>query len=389
MEMMLGPVPNVFLYGGARSGKSYVIALYIIIRSLQIPGLRTLVARFRFNQAKSSIWMQTIMEILDKMQCRGYWKENRSDWYITFNNGSEIWLGGFDEKERTEKLLGHEYSMVYFNEISQISYDAVELGLTRLAKRTEGFVNKAMYDCNPPSPLHWSHRLFIEGIDPRDVKRPLERRSDYFSMLMNPADNRENLSDDYMIRLGTLSERAKRRMLYGEWVKPEGAVYEEFAERHIISKEKVPPIERYCVGIDFGLQCAGVLVGWAGDRAYIIDDYGALGFTAQMLNNEITRKWGNLQWIAWCDPSGGERLFEIFNSSEANNAVEPGIDFIQTLIHNDNFYVVDTCRGVLSEIWDYRRDEKGKIVKENDHYLDTVRYAIFSERGTPVQIFIK
>jgi hypothetical protein len=198
---------------------------------------------------------------------------------------------------------------------------------------------------------------------------------------MNPADNRENLSDDYMIRLGTLSERAKRRMLYGEWVKPEGAVYEEFAERHIIPKDKVPPIERYCVGIDFGLQCAGVLVGWAGDRAYIIDDYGALGFTAQMLNNEITRKWGNLQWIAWCDPSGGERLFEIFNSSEANNAVEPGIDFIQTLIHNDQFFVVDTCRGVLSEIWDYRRDEKGRVVKENDHYCFVGVTQILSGRG--------
>lgn len=333
--------------------------------------------------------MQTVMEILKTMRCPREWHENRSDWYIEFKNGSEIWLGGFDEKERTEKLLGHEYSMVYFNEISQISYDAIELGLTRLAKRTEKFVNKAFYDCNPPSPLHWSHKIFIEGINPRDNTSVLEYKRDYFSMLMNPIDNRENLSDDYMIRLGTLSDRAKRRMLYGEWVKPEGAIYEELTERHIIPKEKVPSIERWCVGLDFGLQCASVLIGWSSDTAYVVDDFGAIGFTAQMLNNEITRKWGDKQWIAWCDPSGGERLLEIHNASEANNAVEPGIDFIQTLIHNNQFFIVDTCRGVLSEIWDYRRDEKGKVVKENDHFLDAVRYAAFSERGVPVQIFIK
>lgn len=36
---------------------------------------------------------------------------------------------------------------------------------------------------------------------------------------------------------------------------------------------------------------------------------------------------------------------------------------------------------VISEIWDYSRDEDDKIIKINDHYMDAVRYAIFS----PVQ----
>ena len=36
---------------------------------------------------------------------------------------------------------------------------------------------------------------------------------------------------------------------------------------------------------------------------------------------------------------------------------------------------------VLSGIWGYSRDEDDKIVKINDHYLDALRYAIFS----PVQ----
>jgi hypothetical protein len=43
------------------------------------------------------------------------------------------------------------------------------------------------------------------------------------------------------------------------------------------------------------------------------------------------------------------------------------------------FFVSKKCSGVLSEIWDYCCDEAGAIVKVNDHYLDALRYAIFSE----------
>ena len=37
---------------------------------------------------------------------------NKSDWFMHFPNKSEIWLGGLDDKERTEKMLGKEGVMV-------------------------------------------------------------------------------------------------------------------------------------------------------------------------------------------------------------------------------------------------------------------------------------
>jgi hypothetical protein len=68
--------------------------------------------------------------------------------------------------------------------------------------------------------------------------------------------------------------------------------------------------------------------------------------------------------------------------------VEPGIDAINNKIHNRQFFVCDNCAGVLSEIWDYRRDDKERVVKLNDHFMDAMRYGIFSEIATPLQIFI-
>jgi hypothetical protein len=58
--------------------------------------------------------------------------------------------------------------------------------------------------------------------------------------------------------------------------------------------------------------------------------------------------------------------------------VESGIDYINAKIERRQFYVSEKCTGVLSEIWDYCRDEAGEIVKVNDHFMDALRYAIFS-----------
>jgi hypothetical protein len=40
--------------------------------------------------------------------------------------------------------------------------------------------------------------------------------------------------------------------------------------------------------------------------------------------------------------------------------------------------VFSTCRNFLSEFRIYRRDDNGKIVKENDHLMDAARYLIMS-----------
>jgi len=58
--------------------------------------------------------------------------------------------------------------------------------------------------------------------------------------------------------------------------------------------------------------------------------------------------------------------------------VEAGIDYINAKIERGEFFVAESCSGVLSEIWDYARDEDDKIVKVNDHFMDAMRYGVFS-----------
>jgi hypothetical protein len=127
-----------------------------------------------------------------------------------------------------------------------------------------------------------------------------------------------------------------------------------------------------------------VKIGWIGACGYVICDYGAFNMTTQSFNEELTaRDWldctNGYGLPVYCDPSGGERIQEITGGRKVNNSVESGIDFINAKIERRQFYVCEKCTGVLSEIWNYCRDKAGEIVKVNDHFMDTLRYAVFSD----------
>jgi phage terminase large subunit len=125
----------ILLRGGSRSGKSLIIIYTLILRALKEPFSRHLIVRHAFNHAKQSLWYDTIPKCLE-MAFPGVKPEmNKSDWFLQFPNGSQIWLGGLDDKDRTEKILGNEYSSIFFNEVSQISYIAYTMAVTRLAQK--------------------------------------------------------------------------------------------------------------------------------------------------------------------------------------------------------------------------------------------------------------
>jgi hypothetical protein len=206
-------------------------------------------------------------------------------------------------------------------------------------------------------------------------------------MILNPEDNLEHLPEDYISDiLDALPEKARARFRDGAWVKAEGAIYDCFDESMIVAPEDLPDtFERFSAGQDFGLTITNVKVGFSGNNIYALEDYGSFNMTTKTFNEELhERMWfswkgGAVDFPVYCDPAGGERIQEITNGVKANNSVESGIDYLSAKMERRQFFVSSRCTGVLSEIWDYCRDEGGEIIKANDHYLDALRYAVFSE----------
>jgi hypothetical protein len=79
----------------------------------------------------------------------------------------------------------------------------------------------------------------------------------------------------------------------------------------------------------------------------------------------------------------GERLFVDYklaglDLTMAENSVEAGIYEVLTRLQTGRLFFFSHLRNTKAEYMVYRRDEKGHIVKENDHLMDDLRYLVVS-----------
>lgn len=331
---VIGSHKYTLLAGGSRSGKTVACVKSIIVRASKYKS-RHVILRFHFNDAKQSIGMDTLPKVL-KMLGEPY-TLNKSDWVFILNNGSEIWIGGLDDKERVEKVLGKEYSTIYINEASQISYHAYTTAVTRLAENS-GLNTKIIIDCNPPEKNHWLYKLFVLHKQPdtdMDVSNP-----DLYGMLtMNPYDN-PHLSSDYISEvLESLPERQKKRFLYGEWLdKRQGALWSsELIEKY---RTLIPPTyyAKAVVGIDPAVTSSEnsdetgiVVVGMDGNNHfYVISD--------------LSGKYTPIEWARKAvSEYNNKRLDAII--AETNQGGDMVENTVRSVDYNVNYHGVRATRG--------------------------------------------
>ena len=283
---------HILLDGGSRSGKTALFVRAMCHRAIKAPRSRHVVLRFRFSHVKESVGMDTLPKVMRSCFPQVPCNINKSDWFLPFPNGSEIWLGGIDDKDRTEKILGKEFATILFNECSQIPYNSRNIVLTRLAQKCDYELDgeartlalKAYYDQNPPSKSHWGYQLFYLNRDP-ESKQPLTDAHQYRHMTLNPGDNLENLPADYVESLEKLPARLKRRFLLGLYgdTAPDALWTEEIIERWRCQPADVPRLLRVIVAIDpsgsgdednADNDEIGIVVGGLGidGNAYVLED---------------------------------------------------------------------------------------------------------------------
>lgn len=256
-ELLNGPARHIMLAGGSRSGKTLLILRKQIQRRLKAPGSRGAVLRFRLAHVKQSIVHDTFPKVMQMCFPGVPYELNRSDLFATFPGGSELWYGGLDDKERTERILGTEFADIFLNECSQIPYASRNMAVTRLAQKVhdratgEDLVLKMYYDENPPDKGHWSYKLFKSKVDP-ESKQQLPEPKDYAFLQLNPIDNRENLPEAYLKTLEELPIRLRKRFLEGEFreMAPNALFLDEDFERWRLIDQELPEMLRIVVAID-------------------------------------------------------------------------------------------------------------------------------------------
>ena len=82
LKLLASGVPNILLYGGSRSGKTFILLYALIVRALRAPRSRHIILRYRGNSVIRSIRMDTFDKVMKLAFPQITFKEDLTENYI-------------------------------------------------------------------------------------------------------------------------------------------------------------------------------------------------------------------------------------------------------------------------------------------------------------------
>ena len=170
--------------------------------------------------------------------------------------------------------------------------------------------------------------------------------------------------------------------------KAEGLVYPEF-NRDIHIKDEMPQFKEIICGVDFGYTNPSAILRIGIDfdnNFWITDEWYRTKQTKEQLITVLAQQQPNYVYPDPADAEGVSKLEEAgFNVLEVDKGKIEGINRVRELLKQGRIKVKRGCSNFISEIESYHYpDEKGDVnakeepVKENDHLMDCLRYAIYN-----------
>lgn len=173
-----------------------------------------------------------------------------------------------------------------------------------------------------------------------------------------------------------------------------GAIFPILEQEFVIDPIPIPAHWPLGYGFDVGWNntaaCWGAL-DRDSDVLYIYADYKE-GKKEPAVHASAIKGRGD--WIRGAiDPASrgraqkdGQQLISLYKAQGlklilADNTVEAGIFDMYERLTTGRLKVFNTCAKFLEEYRLYRRDDKGKVVKQNDHIMDAARYLVRTLQG--------
>lgn len=359
-----------FKGGATRSGKTYLDFRWIIpIRIRERIGKDGLAVIL--GVTKSTI-ERNVLEPMRNIygdELVGTISSDNTAWIF----GEKCYCLGAEKVSQVSKIRGASIKYCYGDEVADWSEEVFALLKSRLDKEYSCFDGTF----NPQYPDHW-------------LKKFLDSNADIFSQTYTIDDNpflpesfKENLKKEYE---GTVYYD---RYILGLWVRAEGLVYPMFGDGCIT--QDTPDTGDYYISIDYGtlnpfsagLWCVGKRSAVRIAEIY----YSGRETRAQKTDEEycdmVERLAGEKTIRAVVvDPSAASFIEALrrrgrFKVRHADNDVMNGIRTVSDFLRNGKIKIHESCENTIWEFGLYRWDEKSesdRVVKENDHAMDEVRY---------------
>lgn len=360
--------PIICNEGGSRSGKTYsLIQFLIILAAIKLPNLRISIVSHSLPHIKRGAYrdFRSIMEAFH------LWHDSEfsySDYVYHFPNGSYIELFGLEDEG---KARGPGRDILFVNEANLINKSLFD----QLAMRTTGTI---FLDWNPADFNSWVYTI---ADDPKNKRIHSTYRNNLSNLSQNQVDIIEgykDLSDDFMWKVYGLGQRgASKELIYTAW--------------KVVAE--LPNKGEIFYGLDFGYTAptAMVKVEYYEGQIYVEE----IIYQTKLTVSDIVNKFKNLSLSQsveiFCDSAEPKSIEELhragYNAKPAEKDVWGGIMKVKSL----NMNITNSSNNLKNELQAYKwkTDKDGNItskeepVKEYDHLLDAMRYAIFTKLSKP------
>lgn len=365
-----------FKSGATRSGKTYMDYYVIPKRIRRVKGKEGLVVIL--GNTKGSLQRNIILPLQQKWGT-ALVSDIKSD-NTAYMFGELVYCLGADKVSQVDKIRGASIKYCYGDEVVTWNPDVFNMLKSRLDKEYSKFDGT----CNPDAPKHW-------------VKQFIDSKADVFSQEYALDDNpflpesvKENIKREYA---GTVFYD---RYVLGKWVAASGLVYPMFYEEKHVFKE-TPEFKKgeFYISIDYGTTNPTSMGVWYVDDtcAYRIKEYywnsrvEGKQKTDEEYYDALVELAGDLPITAVViDPSAASFIAVIrqknkFKVRPANNDVLNGVRYTGTLFNRQLIKISQSCKACVDELLSYRWDEQSeedKVIKENDHAMDEMRYFCYT-----------
>ena len=351
------------MQGGSRSGKTYNILIWFIVKLLQENGKTLTIVRQSLPSIKGTV-LRDFIDILGRLGIYDENNHNKTD-QIYEMNGNII---EFVSADQPQKIRGRARDYLFCNEANELSYDA----WMQLIMRTEG---KIVIDYNPSDVSSWIYDMVI----PRDD-------SDFYITTF-----RDNpfLPKELIMELERMKDADPNYwQVYGLG---ERGLSQDLIYTHYKTTENFPEDGEVVYGLDFGFNVpsAMVKVVFKEGIAFVKE----MLYEAKLTTNDLIDRLKAMELSKYdeiyCDAAEPKTIEELvrngFNAKPANKDVTEGIRCVKgtpLTIHQES---VNLLKELKSYRWktDRNGNKLDQPVKFNDHIADAMRYGIYSKLTIP------
>ena len=341
--------------GGTRSGKTWAIIQWIIVKCLENKEDVTIV-----RKTIPSLKRTVMKDFKDVMQTLGIWNENDfniSDRIYTFYNDSVIQFISTDDAEKLRGLKSTILWLEEANEIDEESYFQLQIRCT----------GPIVLSYNPTiSPYHWIRQQ-------QEVTR-------YFTTYKNNP-YLESTVRKAIEELRLSNPKAWKVYGLGEYVGNEKAIFEFNAIDWMPDDA-----EFVAFGLDFGYSSDPTALAsiWKyNNELYIVEHCYEKGMTTNDIHNMLSGVVNGKEEI-FADSAEPRLIDELYRLGWNIRPVIKGKDSIIFGIQVMNNYKINipkTCQNLTNEFYSYEWDtdrfgkQLDKPVDFNNHLIDAARYA--------------